>query len=115
MNGYKGFAYSITGPGPGETFQQSGIAHDRQALWDLLIGFRGKIQLGQNQWTAPYYVDFGAGQSDFTWQALTGIAYAFHWGEISATYRQLEYQTSGSSLLQDLRFSGPSLGVSFQF
>ncbi|MBL0057798.1 MAG: hypothetical protein IPP35_01430 [Elusimicrobia bacterium] len=106
---------AINGPGPGDTFQKSGNAIDRETLWDILIGFRGKARLGQTPLSIPYYLDLGTGEADFTWQAMAGLTYAFHWGEISATYRQLEYQTSGSSLLQDLRFSGPSVGVSFQF
>jgi len=31
------------------------------------------------------------------------------------TYRHLDYDEKGDKLVQDLRFSGPALGVTFRF
>ncbi|MCG3203600.1 MAG: hypothetical protein KCHDKBKB_00271 [Elusimicrobia bacterium] len=106
---------AVAGPGPGETFQQSGSVHGSEALWDMLVGFRGQVHLSETKFALPYYFDIGTGESALTWQGSAGLSYAFNWGEISANYRYLDYQTSGSKLIDKLSFSGPSLGVSFQF
>ena len=39
------------------------------------------MRFGPNrEWFVPYYADIGTGQSDFTWQAIGGIGYAFSGG-----------------------------------
>ncbi|MBK8869740.1 MAG: hypothetical protein IPN19_01510 [Elusimicrobia bacterium] len=106
---------TVTGPGPGETFQKSGSIKETGELWDALIGCRGQFWLGQGRWGVPYYIDLGTGDSDFTWQAMLGISYGFKWGELSASYRHLEYHVGGSNLIQDIKFSGPTLGFAFRF
>jgi hypothetical protein len=106
---------AVSGPGPGQTFEQAGSVKESEEYWDILVGCRGQARIGKGRFSVPYAIDLGTGESDFTWQAMAGLAYAFNWGDISATYRHLEYHVSGASLVDDLRFSGPSLGVSFKF
>ena len=63
----------------------------------------------------PYYFDMGAGDSDFTWQGIAGLGYAFHWGEIAAVWRYLYYDLSSGSAINDMNFSGPAIGVTFRW
>lgn len=83
-------------------------------LWDGILGVRGDIALG-DKWYLPYHLDIGAGASEFTWQALAGIGYRFKWGDILLAYRYLSYDEGDDSLLQELSFGGPLVGVKFNF
>ena len=57
-------------------------------LWDGVVGVRGRANLNDN-WSVPYYADFGAGDSDLTWQAMAGVGYAAGWGDVVLVYRHL--------------------------
>jgi len=82
--------------------------------WDAFIGFKGNISLG-DRWFIPYYADIGTGDSDFTWQATTGIAYkAADWADIVLVYRYLAWDLGGD-IIDDINISGPALGVIFRF
>lgn len=82
--------------------------------WDAIIGAKGQWRFGdQHAWFVPYYVDVGTGQSEFTWQGITGLGYAFHWGEVIGVWRYLDYRFSSHS--SSLTLSGPALGVSFRW
>ncbi len=105
----------ITGPGGGQTFPRTGGISEKLALWDGIIGVRGRIPLGGSHWSIPYYLDLGAGSSNWTWQGMLGIDYSFTWGEVRLAYRNLYYDQKDDKLLQDLRFTGPALGVTFRF
>ena len=105
----------ITGPGPGQTFPRTGGISEKLALWDGIIGVRGSIPLGSSHWSIPYYLDIGAGSSNWTWQGLVGIDYSFNWGAVRLAYRNLYYDQGNDKFLQDLRFTGPALGVTFRF
>jgi len=106
---------SVTGPGPGQSFANSGGVSDRVDLWDGIVGIRGAVALGSGKWGIPYYVDVGTGSSAFTWQGMTGIEYRFHWGELQLVYRHLYYDMKEGELLQSVSFSGPALGARFHF
>ena len=105
----------ITGPGPGQSFPRTGGISEKLALWDGIVGVRGRIPLGGSHWSIPYYLDLGAGSSNWTWQGLLGIDYSFNWGGVTLAYRNLYYDQKDDKLLQDLRFSGPAIGVTFRF
>jgi hypothetical protein len=83
-------------------------------VWDGIIGLRGRTDLNEN-WFIPYYADIGTGDSDLTWQAMTGIGYQAGWGDMSLVYRRLEWDQDEDKLLQDVSFSGPALAVKFRF
>ena len=53
--------------------------------------------------------------SSLTWQGMLGIAYSWKWIEARLAYRHLYYDQKGDKLVQDMRFSGPALGVTFRF
>lgn len=85
-------------------------------LVDAMAGVKGKYSFGGNaKWFVPFYVDAGAGDSDRTRQAATGIGFTTRWGEVFGTYRYLDYDFDSSSAISDLDFSGPAIGVSYRF
>ena len=106
---------AVNGPGGGQTFPRSGSIDKSVDLWDAIVGARGRVRLGESPWSMPYYVDVGTGSSTLTWQALLGVSYGFKWGDVVLAYRHLAYDQNDDRLLQDFRFSGPALGVSFRF
>jgi hypothetical protein len=105
----------ITGPGGVQMFPRTGSISEKLALWDGIIGVRGRIALGSSNWLVPYYLDFGAGSSRLTLQGMLGVAYSFNWGGVTLAYRDLYYDQKDDKLIQDLRFSGPALGVTVRF
>jgi hypothetical protein len=105
---------TVNGP-QGQVFSQAGSISQKEELWDLIIGLRGRAKLGDGSWFLPYYLDVGAGSSALTAQALLGVGYAFKWGEIVGTYRYVYYDLKDDGLLQDIRFAGPAIGATFRF
>lgn len=108
------FQANFGGPGPGLNPQINVSQHED--IYDGFIGVRGRISLTEDgRWYLPYYVDIGTGTTDFTWQAVAGIAYGMKWGDVALTYRYLEFRDSGDQLVQTLRFNGPALSATFRF
>jgi hypothetical protein len=84
--------------------------------WDAIVGVTGRFTFGaKNTWFIPYYLDLGTGESDFTWQGLTGIGYAFSWGDITAAWRYLYYDMPSDDAIKDLSINGPVIGVTFRW
>lgn len=107
-------AVDVTGPGGGQTFPQTGSITERIDLWNGIVGVKGLVRLGSSNWSMPYYLDVGTG-SGTTWQGILGIAYAFDWIDVKLIYRHLYFDQGDDKLIQDMRFSGPALGVTFRF
>ena len=106
---------TVSGPN-GQTFAAQGSISQREDIWDVIVGLRGRLKFGEGgAWFVPYYLDVGAGTSKLTGQALAGVGYAFKWGEIVGTYRYVLYDMKGDGLLQDIRFAGPAIGATFRF
>ena len=93
---------------------QDSIGSDTD-LWDGIVGVRGHFAFGDGNWSVPYYFDVGAGSSDLTWNAMTGLSRTFGWGDLMFVYRHLAYDEDSDGLLQDFSFSGPALGAAFRF
>jgi hypothetical protein len=108
-------AVAVTGPGGGQTFPRTGSISQSVDLWDGIVGVKGRVRLGRSNWSIPFYLDAGTGSSDLTWQGMLGVAYSFKWGDVSFVYRHLYYDQKDDKLIQDMRFSGPALGVTFRF
>jgi hypothetical protein len=106
---------AVTGPGGGQTFPRSGSVSQREDLWDGIVGVRGRIWLGGSNWSIPYYSDVGTGSSYLTWQGMIGIAYSWKVVGLTLAYRHLYYDMKSDKLIQDMRFSGPALGVRFRW
>jgi len=82
--------------------------------WDGIVGVKGQIRLGDGRWYMPYYLDVGTGSSNWTWQALLGVGYAFDWGDVNLSIRSLSYDFD-SERDADLRMTGPTLGATFRW
>jgi hypothetical protein len=87
---------------------------DSENIWDGIIGVKGHLNFSES-WYLPYYLDIGAGQSDFTWQAIGGVGYGFNWGAIEVVYRHLEWQLGSDYIVEKLKYSGPGAMVKFYF
>lgn len=101
--------------GPLTLLDQSGRSERDTHMWDAIMGFKGRYGFGASNWSIPYYADIGIGDSEVTWQAMTGVDYAFPWGDVSLVYRYLYYRPGGTKLVQNLAMHGPALGVRFTF
>jgi hypothetical protein len=85
-------------------------------IWDGIVGARGRLAFGADrQWFVPYYADVGTGDSQLTWQAVAGIGYVYHWGEVFAAWRYLDYNFKSGSKIADVSFNGPGVGVAFRW
>jgi hypothetical protein len=97
------------GPGQSRTVSESLTA------WNGIIGLKGKASLSE-RWFVPYYVDIGAGESEFTWQATAGIGFqAGRIWDVALVYRHLEWDLDSTRVIDDINFSGPTLGVIFRW
>lgn len=95
---------------------REGHSEVSDSLWDGLVGVRGRLTFGaEHSWFAPYYLDIGTGSSDLTLQAMAGVGYAFHWGEVTGGWRYLDYDLGSGSPIQSLTLSGPAIGATFRF
>jgi hypothetical protein len=98
----------LVGPG------RQGSGDSNPTNWDGIIGVKGRWMFGdKHAWFVPYYVDIGTGGSQFTWQGITGLGYAFSWGEVTGVWRYLDYRFSSHSA--SLTLSGPAIGVAFRW
>lgn len=91
---------------------RAGSASMDQSVWDGIIGARGRLAL-DDRWFVPYYVDFGAGDSNWTSQAMVGLGYGFRWGDVTLAVRSLSYEFDENDV--DLRMTRPALGVAFRW
>lgn len=106
---------AITTPGGEELLAAQDSTGSDTDLWDGIVGVRGHFGFGDGNWSVPYYFDVGAGSSDLTWNAMTGLSRTFGWGDLMFVYRHLAYDEDPDGLLQDFSFSGPALGAAFRF
>jgi hypothetical protein len=99
-------------PTPG----RSGSSSNSRSYWDGIVGVKGRVMFGADRrWFMPYYVDIGAGDSDLTWQAMTGLGYSWGWGDIVASWRYVDYDLGSNKPLTDLTLNGPALSFVFRW
>lgn len=95
---------------------RAGAAKAELGNWDAIIGLRGRFAFGaRNAWFVPYYLDVGTGESDFTFQGVAGLGYAFKWVDVVAVWRYLYYDLPSGKAINDINFSGPAVGVTFRW
>lgn len=82
---------------------------------DAIIGVKGRASFADGKWFAPYYVDVGAGQSKFTWQALAGIGYSFGWCDVVTAWRYVDYEMKSGEPVEEVNFNGPAIAVVFRW
>jgi hypothetical protein len=84
--------------------------------WDAIVGVKGRWAFGnERKWFVPYYLDVGTGESDLTWQAMTGVGYSFGWGDVVGSWRYLDYKMKSGSNIEKLNFSGPAVAAVFHW
>lgn len=94
----------------------AGISNVKQTNWDVVVGLSGRQRFGQDlRWYVPYYIDAGTGDSRFTGQAMLGIGYGFHWGDVTAAWRYIDYDFKSGSLISRTSYSGPAVGLTWRF
>ena len=99
-------------PEPG----RSGSKEIDETVWDGIVGVKGAYAFGADRrWSVPFYFDIGTGQSDLTWQAAAGVAYSYHWGDLVAMWRYVDYNFKSDKNLQDMNFNGPMFGATFRW
>jgi len=109
-------ALSLAGPGGGgATFGGNGSISGSRAVWNGIVGLRGRIRLPVEGLFIPYYFDIGGGGSQPTWQIASGLGYQTGWAGVSVLYRYLSFQQGSSSVLRHLDLGGPMVMVNFSF
>jgi len=102
--------------GPIGIFSPSGSVSKTVNLWDGIVGTHGAVKLSDDgKWYMPYEADIGWGNNNWTWNALLGLGYKFDWGDIVFAYRNLSYDQTAGQPIQNMRMTGPLLGVSFHW
>ena len=95
---------------------RAGHREAKQQNWDAIVGVKGRAALGDGaRWFVPYYVDIGAGESKFTWQAMTGVGYSFAWGDVVGAWRYIDYRMKSGSATESLSFNGPGIAAVFRW
>ena len=109
--------FSITGNlGPIVLPGRQGSKQVDESIWDGIVGVKGRYAFGdRREWFVPFYFDVGTGQSKSTWQGAGGVGYAYHWGEVVALYRYLDYTGKSGKPIADMTMGGPQLGVVFRW
>ncbi|MBK7792040.1 MAG: hypothetical protein IPJ62_05625 [Betaproteobacteria bacterium] len=110
-------SWSIYGDlGPIGSAVRVGSKEIDETVWDGIVGVKGAYAFGADRrWSVPFYFDIGTGQSDLTWQAAAGVAYSYHWGDLIAVWRYVDYNFKSDKALQDIDFNGPMLGATFRW
>ncbi|HET9692940.1 MAG TPA: hypothetical protein VFP48_01035, partial [Steroidobacteraceae bacterium] len=68
--------------------ERTGSAQARQTQWDAIVGLKGRALLGtEARWYVPYHLDVGAGESDYTLQAMLGLGYSFGRVDVLGVWR----------------------------
>ena len=109
--------YSITGElGPVVIPGRGGTKQVNESLWDGIVGVKGRYAFGDDRrWFVPFHFDVGTGQTKLTWQGAAGAGYAFHWGELVAAYRYMDWNSKSGKPIEFLSFGGPLIGVAFHW
>lgn len=110
-------AVTLVGPrgNAGPSFGGAGRLSARDDIWNGIVGVRGRVNLGQGGFFVPYYVDLGAGDSNFTWQMFSGLGYQTGWAGVQLGWRYMSYDQGGNAAVQRLTASGLYLAVNFSF
>ena len=94
---------------------RSGNVKVKDNVMDGIVGVRGQFKFGQSNWSAPYYLDVGTGDTDYSVQGVVGIHYAFESFDLGLSYRYLEWNLDSDVGLESLSFSGMQFGVGYRW
>jgi hypothetical protein len=110
-------SWSFTGSiGPLPPASRVGGSEASLHLWTGIGGLKGQYAFGADKrWSVPFYFDAGSGDSVRTYQVLAGLAYSFHWGQITAAWRYLDYKPQAAERIQESYFDGPLVGATLRW
>lgn len=57
----------------------------------------------------------GNGRSDLTYQVMSGVGYAFNWGDVIGGWRYLGYNMKSGKAIESLNLNGPMVSVAFRW
>ena len=107
-------SYELTAP-PTPLMRGGGFWPTRDGT-DGIVGIKGTLRLsGDGKWYLPYEADVGDGSKNWQWNAILGVGYRFHWGDVTLACRNLTYQRSGDAVLEKVRMTGPAFGATFRW
>jgi hypothetical protein len=117
LKGNLNWNFNLAGNGGLIDIQNSGHLNNQTHVTDAIVGLRGRwTPFDNSAWYFPYYVDVGTGDSDNTYQANVGVGYAFHWGDIALTYRNVTYnEGSDNKFIKKVELSGPAFSLTWHF
>ncbi len=97
--------------GPIDLVTLTGNASTSKNITDVIVGVRGRLDLGDG-WFMPLYGDGGWGGQSTTNQWYVGIGHLEHWGSLELFYRQLYLNdTSNTAILHNLQLGGLAVGA----
>jgi hypothetical protein len=105
----------VTGPLGGLALEHNGSLSAGGSFWDGIIGVKGRFNLANSGFFVPYYLDIGTGALPLTWQAYAGVGYSWKWFDVSAGWRVLDYQKSGTSSVENVSLNGLIAAANFRF
>ena len=89
-------------------------ASDSGDVLDGIIGAQVLLNLS-DKWYLSCYADVGTGDSELTWQAWPNFGYKFENIDLIAGYRHIEWESDDGDAIDDISFSGPTLGIIARF
>ena len=102
-------------PGKYPQIMQGRSVSDSMYKWDGFAGMRAILPLSEN-WSMVGYFDFGAGNSNWTFQAIAGINYQISKNfVIKGGYRYFMIDAEDSAFVYDVKIGGPYLGLGIRF
>ena len=109
--------FSINGDlGPITLPGRSGSKEVSDSLWDGIVGVKGRYTFTDDRkWFLPFYLDVGTGETQLTWQAIAGVGYGFHWGDLVATYRYVDWNAKSGKSVESLSLGGPMISATWRW
>jgi hypothetical protein len=109
--------YAINGDlGPISIPGRNGSKQVNESLWDGIVGVKGRYAFGDDRkWFVPFYLDVGTGQTKVTWQGAAGVGYAYHWGDVIAMWRYVDWNAKTGKPIEDFNLNGPMVGATFRW
>ena len=87
---------------------------DSYYVLDGIVGAQVLYNLNE-KWYVSCYADVGTGDSELTWQVWPGVGYRLDSVDLVAGYRHLAWETDDGESIDDISFSGPMIGLKFNF
>lgn len=109
-------SFNLVLSGPRDNITRGIALYPGVDSWDGILGVRGTLRLSSDgKWFLPYETDLGKGNGNTQWNAILGVGYHFHWGDVTLGGRNLTVNRAASDMFQNVRFTGPALAATFRW